>query len=282
MDNLDVVNASFATPNSTTIQTTLTIRNLSAPPPPVNLVSAFWTVYWRFGTTIYFAQATSNGTGANAVWNFSDGTYDGNFHTVNSGLTGTASTGPNGTLVIQVPRADVGNQPDGAVLTDTSADVHGSFTVQGNGVYYTAAADRAPDSGFGADYVVAQVCQPPPPPTGTANVTGGGTIAGKNGGAANFGFNAKAKGGGNLTYKDQQGDVGQFKAASVSPPQVTGNSATWSGTGVWTHSDGSQSTVAYTVTVVDNGSSGTTDSFTISFGSYSNGGTLRSGNVTIH
>ena len=110
------------------------------------------------------------------------------------------------------PRADVGHPAKGAILTDTSADVHGSFTVGGTGVYYTAPADRAPDSGFGADYVVSQVCQVPPPPTGTKSVTGGGTIAGKIGGTANFGFTAKAKGGGNVTYKDQGADVAVFKA----------------------------------------------------------------------
>jgi hypothetical protein len=28
----------------------------------------------------------------------------------------------------------------------------------GGGVYYTAAADRGPNSGYGSNYVVAQVC----------------------------------------------------------------------------------------------------------------------------
>jgi uncharacterized repeat protein (TIGR01451 family) len=60
---------------------------------------------------------------------------------------------------MDVPRADVGNPPNGATLTNTSADTHGSFTVGGTGVYYTAPADRAPDSGYGADYNVAQTCK---------------------------------------------------------------------------------------------------------------------------
>jgi hypothetical protein len=286
MDNLDIVNASFTTPDATHLQTTLTLKNLAAPPPPVNLVSGFWTVYWRFGNTIYYAQATSNGTGNNAVYVYSVGTYDGSFNGVDDSLTGSvsgvATPGSNGTFVITFPRSDVGNPANGATLTDTSADVHGSFTLANTGVYYTAPADRAPDSGFGADYVVAQVCKQPPPPTGTKDVTGGGTIAGKNGGTAKFGFTAKAKGGGNLTYQDDLADVAKFKAESISPPKVNGNTATWSGTGLWTHANGTQSTVAYMVTVVDNGSGGSTDSFSISFSSYSNGGTLRSGNITIH
>src|SRR5207248_10810099 len=47
IDNLDVVNAFFGTPSSSDLQVTMTIKDLMAPPPPVNLVSAFWTVYWR-------------------------------------------------------------------------------------------------------------------------------------------------------------------------------------------------------------------------------------------
>ena len=286
MDNFDIVNAFFGTPDANHLQTTLTIRNLSAPPPPVNALSAFWTVYWRFGSMIHYAQATSNGSGNNAVYVFSVGTYNGSFNSVDDSVTGsvtgTVSTGPNGTIVITFPRSDVGSPANGATLTDTSADVHGSFTVGGNGVYFTAPADRAPDSSFGADYVVAQVCQTPPPPMGTKDVTGGGSIAGLNGGSANFGFTAKAKGGGNVTYKDTGADVAMFKALSVSPPQISGKSATWSGTGVWTHADGTQTTVSYTVTAVDNGPGGSNDSFTISFESYSNGGKLKTGNITIH
>jgi hypothetical protein len=52
----------------------------------------------------------------------------------------------------------VGNPVNGATLSKTFADTHGSFTVMGSGVYYTAAADRGPDSSYGSNYVVAQVC----------------------------------------------------------------------------------------------------------------------------
>ena len=153
IDNLDVVNAFFGTPGSTTIQVTLTIKNLAPPPPPANLVSAFWTVYWSFNGITYYAQATSNGP----VITYSDGTYDGSFHTT-SVISGSFNQGPNGTIVWTVPRADVGNPADGATLSNTSADTHGSFTVMGGGVYYLAAADRGPNSGYGSNYVVAQVC----------------------------------------------------------------------------------------------------------------------------
>ena len=156
IDNLDVVNAFFGTPSSSDLQVTLTIKDLVAPPPPVNLVSAFWTVYWSFGGTTYYAQATSNGPAVT----YSDGTFSGgNFNTTNV-ITGSFNPGSNGTIVFTVPRADVGSPADGATLSGPFADTHGSFTVLGSGVYYTSAADRAPDSGFGANYVVGQVCSP--------------------------------------------------------------------------------------------------------------------------
>jgi hypothetical protein len=116
-----------------------------------------------------------------------------------------------------------------------------------------------------------------------AKVTGGGWIAGKNGGHGSFGFNAMQAGGGNLTYIDKGADVKQFKADTLTPPTVSGSTASWSGTGTWIHSDGSsQSGVVYTVNVTDNGTGGKSDKFSIAFGSYSDSGTLGGGNITIH
>jgi hypothetical protein len=121
-------------------------------------------------------------------------------------------------------------------------------------------------------------------PTGGtgAKVTGGGWIAGKNGGHAHFGFNAMQLGGGNLTYVDNGGDVAQFKADTVTPPVINGTSATWGGTGTWIHANGSSQSVSYQVTVADNGPSGASDQLSIAFGTYSNSGTLGGGNITIH
>jgi len=154
IDNLDVVNAFFGTPSSSDLQVTMTIKNLAAPPPPANLVSAFWTVYWTYNGTTYYAQATTNGP----LVAYSDGTFaNGNFNPTNA-IPGSFNAGANGTIVFTVPRADVGNPPDAATLGQPFADTHGSFTVLGGGLYYTSAADRGPDSGYGANYVVGQVC----------------------------------------------------------------------------------------------------------------------------
>src|SRR5438552_2921588 len=154
IDNLDVVNAFFGTPSSSDLQVTMTIKNLAAPPPPANLVSAFWTVYWTYNGTTYYAQATTNGP----LVAYSDGTFaNGNLNPTNA-IPGSFNAGANGTIVFTVPRADVGNPPDGATLSQPFADTHGSFTVLGGGLYYTSAADRGPDSRYGANYVVGQVC----------------------------------------------------------------------------------------------------------------------------
>jgi hypothetical protein len=121
-------------------------------------------------------------------------------------------------------------------------------------------------------------------PTGGtgAKVTGGGWIAGKNSGHANFGFNTMQLGGGNLTYIDKAADVAQFKADTVTPPAVNGTSASWGGTGTWIHANGSSQSVSYQVTVADNGPGGKSDQFSIAFGTYSSSGTLGGGNITIH
>lgn len=164
MDNLDIVNASFASPSATTLQVTLAIKNLEAPPPPANMTSGYWSVYWTYNGVEYYAQATSTGSGSAAVWSFSDGTFSGGrFNPVNGGITGTANPGvyaggTAGTLEMQVPLADVGNPPAGASLTGTLADTHGTLTVDGTGLYYTAEADRAPNQGHGAPWTVGTVC----------------------------------------------------------------------------------------------------------------------------
>jgi hypothetical protein len=108
-----------------------------------------------------------------------------------------------------------------------------------------------------------------------AKVTGAGSLAGK----ARFGFNEPQLGGGNLTYVDKSGDVAKFVADTQGPPRVNGTSATWSGTGTWTHGDGSTQQTSFQVTAVDNGSS---DRFSIGFATYSKSGPLTGGNITIH
>ena len=158
VDSLDVVNATFASPSATTLQVTLAVRNLAAPPPPANFPSGIWAVYWTYNGTEYFAKAESTGSGSAATWAFTDGTHTTNFNVVNT-ITGTANPGPyaggsSGTLVMNVPLADVGNPPAGAPLTNTFADTHASLIA----VYWTSPVDRGPNRGFGAPWTVGSHC----------------------------------------------------------------------------------------------------------------------------
>jgi len=171
MDELDIVNAFFgSSAGSASIDVTLTIKNLQAPPTAANpnILSALWTVYWQQagtanapgGNTWWFAQATTSGTGHNAVATFSDGTFDvsADAYRARHAVTGAFNPGINGTFVIHVPRSDVGNPADGSALTNPFADTAGAFLVAGTGLRFTGRADRAPDSNYGADYNVAQTC----------------------------------------------------------------------------------------------------------------------------
>src|SRR5947209_2338258 len=172
MDELDIVSASFASSaGSATIDVTLTIKDLEAPPTTANpnILSALWTVYWQQagttnapgGSTWWFAQANTTGPDNKTVANFSDGTFNvsADSYSGRHATTGEFNAGPNGTFVIHVPRADVGNPTDGATLTNPFADTAGAFLVAGTGLRFIARADRAPDSNYGADYVVAQTCK---------------------------------------------------------------------------------------------------------------------------
>jgi hypothetical protein len=179
MDNLDIENAFFGS-TTNTIEVTLTIKNLQAPPTVdnPNILSGLWTVYWQQvgtanapgGSKWWFAQATTTGTGGSAVATFSDGTFDvsADSYTLRHSATGSFTPGPNGTFVIHVPRTDVGSPANGATLTNTFADTAGAFLVLGTGLRFIARADRAPDAKYGANYIVAQTCAPPPPPPPSA------------------------------------------------------------------------------------------------------------------
>src|SRR5205823_1206332 len=159
-----------AAPGSANIDATLTIKDLEAPPTSdnPNVISGLWTVYWQQagtvnapgGSTWWFAQATTSGTGRRAVAQFSDGTFDvsADAYSGRKTISGAFNPGPNGTFVMHVPRADVGGPADGATLTNPFADTAGAFLVAGTGLRFIARADRAPDSDYGADYHVAQTC----------------------------------------------------------------------------------------------------------------------------
>jgi hypothetical protein len=284
MDNLDIVNAFFGTPDVNNLKVTLTINNLTAPPPPANLLSALWTVYWNFGTDssghpiTYFAQATSTGP---ALFSYFDGTFsNGNFNTTHA-IHGVATMGKNGTFVMTVPRADVGSPANGATLTNTFADTHGSFTVNGVGVFYTAPADRAPNSGFGAPYVVGQTCTPPPPPPSCHEADGNGDLHSTGSGKSSFSMDEdQCEDQDNEDVHAQDSSAGMnFQSTRVL--SVTFNDALNTLIIYGTGTDNGKP-VTFTATAVDNGSTALDTFKLILSDGYSNSGSLLDGTITLH
>ena len=284
MDNLDIVSGTFkSAPAGTTIDVTLKLKNLQAPPTVQNpnYISAFWTVYFQYGTanstnkTWWYVQATSN---TDKVVTFNYGTWNGSFNTLGT-ITGEFHTGPMGTIAYHLPRVNIGSPPDGAHLTNTWADTRGSFTVAGTGLFFTAAGDRAPDSNYGADHIVGT----PPCPAGTGGGGGGehdgnGDIHGKNGGNAQFESDEDG-----ATDGDQNSEKLQDPGAgeTVTSTQIDGvqfdssvGTMTVYGEGV----NGLGIPVAFLI-VEQKGSPGFY-SIEVSDG-YVNGGSLTSGSITI-
>lgn len=192
MKNLDILNAFFGTPDSAHLRVTLTLNNLSTPPPPNNIVSGLWAVYWRLSgdpdpNHYYFVQASNTGpviTYRDGSWNAATDRFTGS----GSAVAGSFNTGPNGTIVWTIQRTDVGNPANGATLTNTFADTRGAYLIAGTGLRYIAAADRAPDGSYGANYVVGQTCigGGGGGGGGCREADGTGTVQGKNGGNASF------------------------------------------------------------------------------------------------
>jgi len=112
-------------------------------------------------------------------------------------------------------------------------------------------------------------------------VTGGGSIGGS--GSSDGRFTIDAHGTvppiGNVAYSDVAGGV-DFHSTTIASVTCNGSQGKIIGTGKNGSNDSS-----FTVDVVDNGSSGTSDTFSITLTSptgYSRNGMLTRGNVTVH
>lgn len=252
------------------------------------------------GVDIVYYGTTSNVNDTPAVWNvFMSQSLAA--HTGTPTFTPTQITGVNGVNPIHEGNISTGGlQPTGSAdrsladLFQVAIDYHGLANISWTADWYNRA--NPGDHFDGLAWFTHQTSGAIPgipndgchsfnggPTGGTgAKITGGGWIPGKSGGHGSFGFNEPQLGGGNLTYTDNGADVAKFVATTQTPPSVNGTSASWGGTGTWTHGDGSTQTVSFNVTVVDNGPSGKADTFAISLGSYSDSGTLGGGNITIH
>ena len=155
VDTLDIHDLRFATPTADTLQVTLRLANLSALPPGGASVGSLWNVGWTMTTggvaRTFYASATSNAPG---LQTFTGGEVVAGVKKAGTGVTGTLKSGADGAIVWTIPRAVVGSPVNGSVLAGPTADTHGAEQVAGSGVTYTAAVDRAPDTGVGASYVL--------------------------------------------------------------------------------------------------------------------------------
>ena len=73
---------------------------------------------WTYKGTQYFSDAQWTQTGG---WTYGDGTVDGSQFTTNHTDTGQVTLGKDGTVVVDVPLANVGSPPTGATLEAPSA-----------------------------------------------------------------------------------------------------------------------------------------------------------------
>jgi hypothetical protein len=145
--------------------------------------------------------------------------------------------------------------------------------------------DLVVDDGDGIDYVPflpspagGTPCIPTPPPSG--KVTGGGQID-VVGGRGNFGFNARQDGGvgsGHLNYHNHATGA-QLNCRVTAVTMLTTTTAEFSGT---CSADSAAS--SFSAHVEDNGEPGAQnmDRFVIEYGTVTEGGNIRSGNIQIH
>lgn len=163
-DSLDVISAAFGTPSATELKVLLKLKNLQPLPPVGPTTGTLYYVKWSYAGKIYAVRASSNGPN---LQRYDAGQFTAGKYTSNGAVTGAFSTGPNGTITFTVPRSLVGSPRNGATLSKPSAETHGTLSVLGNGLQYTATTDTAPDTGTGAPYVVGQTCTASSTRTGT-------------------------------------------------------------------------------------------------------------------
>jgi hypothetical protein len=168
-DNLDVVSTAFSTNANGNLGITMTIRDLSVPPPPTSGAGGFWAVYFDFNDVRYRVEAHGSALPDTVMYTAGPlvGTEDGQDLLAQDPLTLSPSTsihgefhpGANGTIVFDVPRSAIGNPPNGAFLTNLTAGTKYT-TVAGPDLATSPPLDRAPSFGVGATYTVGEMCTP--------------------------------------------------------------------------------------------------------------------------
>jgi len=155
VDSLDVKSVAFGTPSASALRILLTLKNLQALPPVGVTTGTSYFVKWTQGGTIYAVRASSNAPG---VQTYDAGEVVAGKYTSRGQVSGVFTAGPNGTIAFTVPRSLVGSPGNGTTLSKPAAETHGTLSVAGSGLTYTATTDLAPNAGGGASYVVGQTC----------------------------------------------------------------------------------------------------------------------------
>jgi hypothetical protein len=247
------------------------------------------------GVDLVYYGTSANANGGDAVWNVFMAQST-NAHAATPAFTTTQITGVNGIAPIHKGNVSTGGLQPGGSADRSLADLF-QVSIGRDGLANISWAADWSTPGNGKAWFVHQTsgALPGVPNDGCHSFNGGpvggaseakaygvGRVGGTAGGTAQFGFDVAAVGGGALTYVDKNVGVKQFKATTFSPVTGAGRSASWTGTGTLTRTDGSTADVAYTVSVADGGARGRGDTFAISFGRYSESGALKSGDVTVN
>jgi hypothetical protein len=186
VDTQDIGSVLFTAPDATHVRVTVKVKNLSAV-PPLGTLSQEHEVFWKFAGKTWYAHESENPPGLPA--------YDVGYLAADGSETSTGTpdgqfnTGDNGTVVFTILRSQVGNPKNESALTGPYAETRGGFLIQGAGLHYVAAIDRAPDVGTGATYFVGRTCTTKQ--TSGRTGSGGGLSGSGNGGnLADTGLNA--------------------------------------------------------------------------------------------
>ena len=161
-DQADITAISFsADAAKKTLTTKLTLKNLSSTPSAGTDSTIYWATWTGPDNKLYATRHVEPDPAGTSYtygqWDGSSGFVSGTTHST----TGTVTPGPNGTITVDVPLADVGNptipitDPNGipAVRKPYAIDFAGEG-FNGTGLFFTAPMDRAPDTGNGQSWAV--------------------------------------------------------------------------------------------------------------------------------
>ncbi|TLZ61722.1 MAG: hypothetical protein E6K13_06610 [Methanobacteriota archaeon] len=288
---MDFTRVALSQTNPSLLRVTMTVANAASLAPPAGATSIIWLTRWQSAAVgdkgeasfrIFYAGAKSVAGGAPTFFS-GTGTSANGAAAGNGCVTTTpenckiilypAETTPSGsfnqatgTIVIDVPLADVGLPTAGTVLFSVSALSFGE--IAGDPLLQDVDATRA------FDFVVGGGTAPVP-----RKVTGGGAIAtDSSGGEGRFNLNVHTDLKGKIDYIDTGSGL-TFASAFISSVSLEGTKARIKGTGFV---DGTFTN--FVVVVEDLSESGAgSDTFSISLDTgYARSGVLLRGNIQIH